>query len=84
MDTPNTPDGPSRTVLSLWRKTFWARPGHWGGRIFERFPIINEIEFVDGARTRAAVKIRGGYTAAQMEKRDGAWTLTELTNFWIE
>jgi len=86
MQTPNQPDGPALDVLALWRKTFWAQPGHWGGWIFEGFPIINEIEFVDDSRSKAAVKIRVGYTGGtvQLEKRDGAWTMTGLTNFWIE
>jgi hypothetical protein len=32
------------------------------------------------------VKIRVGYTGAtaQLEKREGAWFVKELTNFWIE
>ena len=86
METPNRPDGPTLEVLGLWRKSFWVQPGHWGGWIFESFPIINEIEFVDTGRTKAAVKIRVGYTGAtaQLEKQAGAWVVKKLTNFWIE
>ena len=41
---------------------------------------------MDAARTKAAVKIRVGYTGAtaQMEKRQEEWIIRELTNFWIE
>ena len=86
MQTPNRPDGPALDVLALWRKNFWAQPGHWGGWILESFPIIAEIEFVDTARTKAAVKFRVGYTGAtvHLEKRDAAWVTKQLTNNWIE
>jgi len=58
----------------------------WGGWVFETYPIISEIEFVDTARSRAAVRVTVGYSGAtvQMEKtKDGAWVAKELTNFWI-
>ena len=86
MQTPNRPDSPALDVLALWRKSFWAQPGHWGGWILESFPIIHEIEFVDAARTKAAVSFRVGYTGAtvHLEKRDGAWVSKQLTNRWIE
>lgn len=85
MDTPNQPAGASLHVLALWKNVFWAQPGHWGGWVFESYPIINEIEFVDAARTRAAVKVTVGYSGAtvQMEKKDGVWRATALTNFWV-
>jgi tetratricopeptide (TPR) repeat protein len=86
MDTPNQPDGPALDVMAFWRGMFWVQPGHWGGWIFEGFPIINEIEFIDTGRTRAAVKVRVGYTGAtvHVEKRGSEWTMKQLTNFWIE
>lgn len=85
MQTPNQPAGVSLDVAAFWKKRFWTQPGHWGGWVFETYPIINEIEFVDAARTKAAVKVTVGYSGAtvQMEKRDGVWIAKELTNFWI-
>jgi hypothetical protein len=85
MATPNQPAGPAVNVAALWKKYFWTQAGHWGGWVFESYPIISEIEFVDAARTRAAVKVTVGYSGAtvQMEKKDGEWIARELTNFWI-
>ena len=85
MDTPNQPAGASTHVMALWKNVFWVQPGHWGGWVFETYPIIHEIEFVDAARTRAAVKVTVGYAGAtvQMEKKDGRWIARELTNFWV-
>jgi hypothetical protein len=54
--------------------------------VFETYPIISEIEFVDAARSRAAVRVTVGYSGATvlMEKaKDGTWVAMELTNFWI-
>ncbi len=85
MDTPNQPAGASVDVLTLWKKSFAARPGHWGGWVFATYPILGEIEFIDAARTKATVKVTVGYSGAtvQMEKKDGVWIARELTNFWI-
>ena len=85
METPNQPAGASLDVLSFWKKSFWAQPGHWGGWVFETYPIISEIEFIDAARTKAAVKVTVGYSGAtvQMQKKNGVWTAQQLTDFWI-
>ena len=85
MDTPNQPAGPSLDVAALWKKSFWTQSGHWSGWVFESYPIVDEIEFIDAARTRAAVKVTVGYSGAtvQLEKKNGAWVATALTNFWI-
>lgn len=85
METPNQPVGPSLDVLALWQKFFAAQPGHWGGWVFETYPIIVRIEFIDAGRTRAAVPVVIGYSGAtvQMEKKDGVWSATALTNFWV-
>ena len=85
MQTPNQPAGLSLDVAALWKKSFWTQPGHWGGWVFESYPIIDEIEFIDAERTKAAVKVTVGYSGAtvQMEKRDGVWVAKALTNFWI-
>ncbi len=85
MQTPNRPAGPSLEVLAFWKPFFFVQPGHWGGWVFETYPIVTEIEFVDAARTRAAVKVTVGYSGCtvQLAKKNGAWVATELTNFWI-
>jgi tetratricopeptide (TPR) repeat protein len=85
MQTPNQPAGASLDVAAFWKKYFWTQPGHWGGWVFESYPIIDEIEFVNAERTRAAVKVTVGYSGAtvQMEKKEGSWVATGLTNLWI-
>jgi hypothetical protein len=62
-----------------------VQPGHWGGWVVEAYPIINEIEFINAARTRAAVKVTVGYAGAtvQMRKENGIWVALELTNQWV-
>ena len=49
MDTPNQPIGPSLDILQLFNRFFAARPGHWGGWVFETYPILTQIEFLDAA-----------------------------------
>jgi hypothetical protein len=85
MQVPNQPAGGTIDIRALWKRFFFVQPGHWGGWVFESYPIITEIEFVDAARTKAAVKVTVGYSGAtvQMEKKDGVWVAKELTNFWI-
>ncbi|HET7696417.1 MAG TPA: hypothetical protein VFK57_11960 [Vicinamibacterales bacterium] len=85
MSTPNQPAGAALDVLAFWRQFFPAMPGHWGGWEFEAFPRINRIDFLDAARTRAAVPVTIGYSGATivLEKRDGVWRMLELTNRWI-
>jgi tetratricopeptide (TPR) repeat protein len=85
MQTPNRPAGQSLDVMGFWKKSFWVQPGHWGGWVLEAYPIINEIEFVDAGRTRAAVKVTVGYAGAtvQMYKENGIWIARELTNQWV-
>ena len=53
--------------------------------MLEAYPIITEIEFVDAARTRAAVKVTVGYAGAtvQMHKENGVWIAGALTNQWV-
>ena len=85
MQVPNQPAGGSLAVLELLKRFFPARPGHWGGRMIETFPMITQIEFTDAARTRAAVRFTVGYEGATaiLEKKDGVWTFKEMTNRWI-
>ena len=81
----NRPAGDTVHVLVFWTKFFAARPGHWGGWVFETYPIIDQIEFVDAERTRATVQITVGYSGGtvHMERKDGAWIATALTNVWL-
>jgi len=85
MQTPNQPAGASIPVARFWNRYFWTQPGHWGGRVLQTYPIIDEIEFVDAARTRAAVKVTIGYSGAtaHLEKRGGTWVVREMSGFWV-
>jgi TolA-binding protein len=85
MSTPNQPAGAALDVLAFWKQFFPAMPGHWGGWELEAFPRIGAIEFLDDARTRAAVPVTIGYSGATivLEKRQGVWQTVELTNQWI-
>jgi hypothetical protein len=85
MATPNQPAGPAVDIVAFWNRFFPARPGHWFGWEFEAYPRIGSIEFLDAARTRAAVPVTIGYSGATvvLEKRDGVWRAIKLTNEWI-
>jgi tetratricopeptide (TPR) repeat protein len=85
MQTPHQPAGAAVGVVAFWNKSFPVRSGHWSGWVFETYPAIMEIEFIDATRTKAAVKVTVGYSGAtvQMEKKDGAWLARDLTNFWV-
>ena len=85
MSIPNQPAGAALDVLAFWKQFFPAMPGHWGGWELEAFPRIGAIEFLDNARTRAAVPVTIGYSGATivLEKRQGVWETVELTNRWI-
>ena len=85
MAVPNQPAGAALDVLGFWKEFFPAMPGHWGGWEFAAFPRIDAIEFLEASRTSAAVPVTIGYTGATvvLEKRNGAWQVVELTNFWI-
>ncbi|HEX7088014.1 MAG TPA: tetratricopeptide repeat protein [Vicinamibacterales bacterium] len=86
MAVPNQPAGAAVDVRAFWSRYFHVRPGHWGGWIFETFPVLLGIDFADEALTKAAARVRIGYEGATvlLEKRDGAWVATGLTNEWIE
>ena len=85
METPNQPAGRAVDVMGFWSGFFPMRPGHWGGWVLETYPIIDRIEFLDEARTRASVFVTVGYSGATvvMEKRNGVWQAISLTNQWI-
>jgi hypothetical protein len=53
--------------------------------VLETYPIINEIAFVDAARTRAEVAVTIGDSGGTviMEKEGGAWIAKRFTNQWI-
>jgi tetratricopeptide (TPR) repeat protein len=86
MAVPNQPAGAAVDVRAFWSRYFHLRPGHWGGWIFETFPILMGIDFADEPLTKAAARVRIGYEGATvlLEKRGGAWVATGLTGDWIE
>jgi hypothetical protein len=85
METPNQPVGRSLDILVFWNKFFPSRQGHWAGWVFETYPVIEQIEFLDADRTRAAVGVTVGYSGAtvMVEKTEGKWVARELVNFWV-
>jgi tetratricopeptide (TPR) repeat protein len=85
MQTPNQPFGAAVDVMNFWNSFFPTRQGHWGGWVVETYPIINNMTFLDEARTRAAVAITVGYSGATvvMEKKNGVWQALRLVNQWI-
>jgi len=85
MEVPNQPAGPPIDVLAFLNRLFPAHPGHWGGWMFETFPMITRIEFLNAERTRAAVAFTIRYEGATLilEKVDGRWVMKSMTNRWI-
>ena len=85
MEVPNQPAGPSIDVLAFLNRLFPAMPGHWGGWMFETFPMITRIEFLNAERTRAAVAFTIRYEGATLilEKVDNRWVMKSMTNRWI-
>ncbi len=85
MQTPNQPVGPSMDILALINQFFAARPGHWGGWEFETYPVLGRIEFLNPERTKATAAVTIGYSGVTvvLEKNDGVWLATGLTNRWI-
>jgi hypothetical protein len=85
METPNQPVGRSLDILAFWNRFFPSRQGHWSGWVFETYPIIEQIEFLDAERTKAAVRVTVGYSGATVlvDKTEGKWVARELVNFWV-
>ncbi len=86
MEAPNQPVGPSLSVMAFLRKAFPVMPGHWGGWHFATFPTVDELLFLDDARSRALARVRVGYAGGDLllEKQGGAWRATKLTQTWVE
>jgi hypothetical protein len=85
METPNRPAGQAMEVGAFWNRYFPVRPGHWSGWVFDTYPQITEVEFIDAERTRAAARVTVGYSGCTvvLVKEGGVWRATELVNFWI-
>jgi outer membrane protein assembly factor BamD (BamD/ComL family) len=85
MEPPSVPVGPSLSVMAFLNRAFRVMPGHWGGWHFATFPTISEIVFIDSGRTRALVRVTVGYAGGDvlLEKQDGVWRATKLTQTWV-
>jgi tetratricopeptide (TPR) repeat protein len=85
METPNQPVGPSLDLVDLLGTFFEARPGHWAGWELLTYPQITRVDFLDTARTKATARVTIGYAGATvvLEKTDGVWTATALTDRWV-
>jgi tetratricopeptide (TPR) repeat protein len=86
MRMPNQPSGGVEQIQKFWNRFFTMGPGHWGGWIFETFPIVSEVTFIDAARTRGAARIRIGYEGSTqlLTKADRRWKVTGSSGHWIE
>ncbi len=86
METPNQPIGGVEHIQKFWNRFFTMGPGHWGGWILQTFPIVTEVTFIDGARTRGAARIRTGYQGSTqlLTKGDGTWKVSGTSGHWIE
>ena len=53
--------------------------------LFETYPIITELEFLNPERTRAAARVRVRHEGGTivLEKRQGVWTALALVDIWI-
>jgi hypothetical protein len=85
MDVPNQPAGASVAVLAFLNRFFPVEPGHWGGWMFETFPMILQIEFTNAERTKAAVNVMVEYEGAtvELEKPAGRWVWKATVGRWI-
>lgn len=85
MQTPNQPVGGARQIVTLWKRFFPARPGHWGGWELETYPVITEIHFTNAERTKASVRVTIGYSGGtvELEKEGGRWIARRLVGLWI-
>jgi tetratricopeptide (TPR) repeat protein len=85
MEVPNQPIGASVDVLAFLNTLFPAIPGHWGGWMFETFPTITRIEFVNAERTKVAVHVTIEYEGATLvlEKQAGRWVWKATVDRWM-
>ena len=86
LETPKQPIGGIGHIQKFWNRFFTMGPGHWGGWILQTFPIVNEVTFIDAARTRGAARIRTGYQGSTqlLTKGDGTWKVSGVSGLWIE
>jgi hypothetical protein len=77
--------GAARDVLAFWADAGVITRGRLGGWMYEAYPFIRSIEFVDPRRNMARVKVSVAYAGATiwLEKRNGAWVVTSVRDFWI-
>jgi tetratricopeptide (TPR) repeat protein len=85
MSPPNEPGRGGMRILEFWNRYFPCRPGHWRGWMFETFPVMSRIKFLNREMTRAAVPIVTGYEGATVvvKKEAGAWVVEKVVNRWI-
>lgn len=86
MATPNQPVGRAQDIREFLNRFFPMRQGHWSGWELETYPTITDVEFLDDARTKAAVRVTIGYSGGTvlLEKTsDDSWRATGMTGLWI-
>jgi hypothetical protein len=86
------PDQPAKIdILGFWNRFFPAErrfgaiPENVLWILFETYPIITELEFLNAERTKAAARVIVGHEGGTivLEKRQGVWTAQALVNQWI-
>ena len=86
------PDQPAKIdILGFWNRflpaerQFGAISENVLSILFETYPIITELEFLNAERTKAAARVRVGHEGGTivLEKRQGVWTAQALVNMWI-
>jgi len=86
MEVPNQPIGVAVDIMSFLNRFFPARPGHWGGWVFETYPQVSRITFTNAERTRALASVVIGYGGVEVvlvKDAEGHWVVKELQGRWV-
>jgi len=90
---PTREQGGGTDVLEFWNR-FFQTDLILGGQVsdddrprvvFESYPIIAELEFLNAGHTKAAARIGSGSQGGTivLEKGPGGWTAKPMVNFWV-
>jgi len=85
-EVPNQPIGVAVDIVSFLNRFFPARPGHWGGWVFETYPQVSRITFTNAERTRALASVEIGYGGVEVvlvKDAEGHWVVKELQGRWV-
>ncbi len=89
---PTRDQSAGNDVLQLWNKFFQTDlivgrnvSNDYPRVVFESYPIITDLEFLNAEHTRAAARIGSGSQGGTivLEKGLGGWIAKPMVNFWI-